>query len=391
MNAVNIEDLFEECVQQLSAGSGLEEILAKYPDQAEELRPMLLAALDLQQFSAVIKPSQAAQMRSRAQFLTAAAGMAATTSKRGFKFNPFHWRLAASSAILIAIFTAVLLLGTGFASADALPGDVFYPVKIMVEQMQINMVQDPPARLEMEDGYDDRRQEEVARLTKMQRRQQVKFSGFLQYDGAGLWKIGSVLVTFPAGGPNPADFEDAYVEIVGQSDNEMVEVLSIQMHRLEWEGILQKFDDQSWLISGLSILITEDTEISGSLPQIGAVVRVVATRPTGSQYAAISLNVKSLPPTAIKPLLKPSQTPEQEGGETKEPGENNEPTSEPKEASPTARPQSHPTEVKSTEEENKSKPQATMTPTKKDDDEKPRATRTPTRVPDPTGTSKDDD
>lgn len=391
MNAVNIEDMFEECVRQLSAGSGLEEVLAKFPDQAEELRPMLQAALDLQRFAADIKPSQAAQMRSRAQFLTAAAGMAATSSKRGSKFNPFHWRLAASSAILVAIIAAIFVLGTGFASADALPGDVFYPVKIMVEQMQINLVQDAPARLEMEEGYDDRRQEEVARLTKMQRRQEVKFSGFLRYGGAGQWKIGSVLVKFPAGGPNPADFEDAYVEIVGQSDNEMVEVQSIALHRLEWEGVLQKFDDQSWLISGLSIRITEETEISGSLPQIGAVVRVVATRPTGSQYAAISLNVKSLPSTAINPLPKPSQTLEQEGGESKESGENNSPTSEPKEATPTARPQSKPTEVKSTEEENKSKPQATMTPTKKDSDERPRATRTPTRVPDPTGNSKDKD
>ncbi len=317
MSAANIEKLFEECVQRLANGADLEDVLAKFPAQAEELRPMLQAVLDLQQFSTELNPRHTAQMRSRAQFLTAAAGMASSSKKRGFRFSLFHLRLAASSAILIAILAAVLLLGTGFVSADALPGDIFYPVKIMVEQMQINMVQDPPARLQMENVYDDRRQAEVSRLTKLQRVEQVTFSGFLQKSDAGTWQIGSVELVFPAGSPDPAQFEDAYVEIVGKSDSQVVEVQSIELHRMEWDGVLQNFDDQSWQISGLSILVTGDTQISGAEPKIGATVRVVAVRPSGDRFTALSLTVKSLPAATVNIYSQPSPTPFQENGELK--------------------------------------------------------------------------
>jgi hypothetical protein len=400
MNAVDIEDLFEECLQGLTAGADLEEVLARYPGQAAELRPMLQTAINLQQFTAEINPARGAQMRSRAQFLTAAAGMASSHQKKRFRFSQFHLRLAASSAILIGILAAVLLLGTGFASADALPGDVFYPVKIMVEQMQINMVQDPPARLEMEDVYDDRRQEEVVRLTKLERREKVTFSGFLQKDGTGKWIVGSVELVFPAIGPDPAGFEDAYVEIDGMSDSQVVEVQSIEMRRLQWEGVLQKVDGQSWTISGLRIMLTADTEISGSQPQIGTTVRVIAVRPSGNHYSALSLTVKVLPRTIVILQPKPSLTPSQENGQSGESGENKQPTSQPKAVSPTPRPESSPTRTKETEEENQPKSKSSPTPTKKRSDESG-ASRTPTRVrnqsktptsvPDPTSTSRHND
>ncbi len=376
MNAVNIEELFDECVQRLAAGADLEEVLADFPVQAEKLRPMLQAVWALQQFSAEIKPPYSAQLLSRAQFLTTAAGMEFSSQKRGFRFNLFHLRLAASSAILIAILAAVLLLGTGFASADALPGDIFYPVKIMVEQMQINMVQDPPARLQMENVYDDRRQEEVARLTKMQRIEQVTFSGFIQKTDAGTWQIGSVALIFPAGSPDPSAFEDAYVEIAGKSDSHVVEVQSIQLHRMEWDGVLQNFDDHSWQISGLSIRLTDDTQISGGDPKIGASVRVVAVRPSGDQFTALSLTVNSLPATTVKLSPQPSQTPSQENVESGETGENTQPNSEPVIASPTPRSESHPTQ-QSTRQESRRK--VTPTPTQKSE-EGTRATRTPTSV-----------
>jgi hypothetical protein len=384
MNAVNNDVLFEECLKRLNAGAELEEVLADYPHQADELRPMLLAALKLQQISGELKPSQSAQMRSRAQFLTAAARMASTSQKQGFRFSLFHLRLAASSAIVIGILAAVLILGTGFASADALPGDVFYPVKIIVEQMQINLVQDPPARLQMEDTYDDRRQQEVARLTQLQRREQVTFSGYLQNAGAGKWQIGSVSLVFPASGLDPANYENAYVEITGMSDSEVVEVQSIELHRLQWEGVLQQFDDQTWVISGMKLQVTEDTEISGS-PQTGATVEVIAVRPSGDQYQALSLTVKSLPATAEQVLPQASKTPAPENGESGEPGENKQPTSEPRIASPSPRPEFHPSQTGEPGEENNKQPNPSPTATKKDDEER-RSTRTPSSGSNPTRT-----
>jgi hypothetical protein len=332
MSAVQFEDLIEVCLLRLDAGEKLEDVLNTYPDQSAELYPLLATGVDICQAACNIPVPAAAQTRSRAQFLTAAAGM--YPAPRRFQLNRLHLRLATSTFIGIGILVAVLL-GTGFASASALPGDMLYPVKILAEQVQMNIVQDPPARFELQENYDNRRQLEAERLSQMNRRQYVAFGGFLEkIDGA--WYIGSVSLTFPDLLVQPTGLIGTYVEVSGYSVNNRVEVSNIEVRQMQWNGTLQKFDDQSWLISGLMLAVNPNTEMSGGQPRIGANVAVTAIRRADNQFLALKLAVagdpgvsyatavlSSLPPTPV-PL---SSTAEPEGDGSGDPG--SQPVSQP--------------------------------------------------------------
>lgn len=63
-------DAFDDCLTRLKAGETVADCLRAYPDLAADLRPMLDVAQTAMTVSRVPRP---AQMRSRAQFLTAAA------------------------------------------------------------------------------------------------------------------------------------------------------------------------------------------------------------------------------------------------------------------------------------------------------------------------------
>ncbi len=63
-------DAFDDCLTRLKAGETVGDCLRAYPDLAADLRPMLDVAQTAMTVSRVPRP---AQMRSRAQFLTAAA------------------------------------------------------------------------------------------------------------------------------------------------------------------------------------------------------------------------------------------------------------------------------------------------------------------------------
>jgi hypothetical protein len=305
MSVVQFEDVVDACILRLMAGEGQEDILTGYPDQVSELSSILSMIVDTRRLASEISIPQAAQRRSRAQFLSAVAAMQPAPRKP--RFSLAHLRLA-TSAIIGFVILAAVLLGTGLASAAALPGDVFYPVKLLVEQAQINLVQDQPSRIELQEIYDSRRQQEAEQLSLMDRRQQVIFGGFLEQPSADSWQVGSVTLAFPSDFPRPTDLIGTYVQVTGYSDNKIVEVEDIQARQMTWTGILQKFDDGSWLIGGIALAINEQTHLSGGRPQIGMSVKVTAIRQSEDEYLALDLDVANEPTLAkrfenVAPLI----------------------------------------------------------------------------------------
>ncbi len=306
MSVVQFEDVVEGCLRRLEEGEDVETILASYPDQALELTPMLEVMAETRRLASEISVPAAAQNRSRAQFLTAAAGMQAAPRKP--RFTLYHLRLATSAMIAIGILAAILL-GTGLASAAALPGDVFYPVKLLVEQMQINIAQDPPARLELQETYDNRRMQEAEQLSQMNRRQPVTFGGFLTQTTPGHWQVGSVTLAFPADFALPTNLVGTYVQVSGISTNQMVEVEVIEARQLQWSGTLEKFDDDTWLVGGVSLAVNGETHMTGGKPQVGTQVQVTAVRESENLFLALDLIVNGEPTIERGPLLISSQTP----------------------------------------------------------------------------------
>ena len=73
----NLYDIVEICLQDVENGLELEKILARYPEHAEELRPILQASINAKKM-AVPAPSADVMRRNRAKLLQHAAQMRET-------------------------------------------------------------------------------------------------------------------------------------------------------------------------------------------------------------------------------------------------------------------------------------------------------------------------
>ncbi len=372
------EDALEMSLQKLQAGASLEDALAACGEQAQELKPLVWVAASAADLATDASVSAAAQKHSRVQFLAAIPPAPAAPRQNWFSW--FHFRLAASSLMLAGV-VALALIGSGLASAAALPGDVFYPVKRIVESIQINLAPDPTTRLEIEEDLDGRRLKEAARLSEISRREFVTFSGVLRHTEEDRWMVGDLMLVLSAEAPT-AQMVDRYVQVNGYSDTRQVDVLEIQLRNFTWSGILQKFSETEWLVGGIAVVLDDHTRLNGADPQVGASVHVTAIRMADNRYIALSLDVVRVP-TATRAVKAPATaTPVPAGISTAKPTQ-----MKSEEAKKTERPEASRTATARSEK--KSATPVTRTPTVGEHRDSsatqapPRSTRVPSQTPTP--------
>ena len=123
----NLYEALEVCLQDIEQGADLETVLFRYPELADDLRPMLEASVSARSM-AVPAPSAEVVRRNRARVL----GRAAQMRERKARSSQQFWlaslrRLAVTFAVLVVLFvTGTSLVG---ASSETVPGDSLYPVK----------------------------------------------------------------------------------------------------------------------------------------------------------------------------------------------------------------------------------------------------------------------
>jgi hypothetical protein len=189
------EQILDECLIYLQATDSVEAALSAYPEQAEALRPLLLAATAVQNSPRPIaRPTAVAAGRQRIQAAFAAhkeAGHFASRSRAtGFlSILPARWRgrsvfkeLLPMNTSLRPIFTfmAVFLIGGVFlvsASGNSLPGEPLYPVKQLWQTARLALTADPQA---MEESLRQERLEELRALIESGREQVLSFDGRLE-------------------------------------------------------------------------------------------------------------------------------------------------------------------------------------------------------------------
>jgi hypothetical protein len=167
-------DALEACLQAIEQGADLEAVLARYPDLAEELRPILEASIQARRMAAS-DPSPEVMQRGRARLLQHAAEMREARTPASRRMIPRFQRFALAF-ILSALF---LLSGTGLvrASSTALPGENLYPVKRTWEGMRLFLVFDEEMRENLELEYENERLEEVNELLTEGRDEIIRFAG----------------------------------------------------------------------------------------------------------------------------------------------------------------------------------------------------------------------
>jgi len=154
------DELLEECLEQLAAGDASTEVLAHYGAQAEELAPLLAVVTRLQGIR-THRLSEEQRQHARA-VLRAALDRPATPAPWWSPLvtwlnRPFlmpRARMAATMATLVAIICIAVTV-TGVAASQ--PGDVGYPLRVVVERAPVLLQATAAGRAMAELNVADRR------------------------------------------------------------------------------------------------------------------------------------------------------------------------------------------------------------------------------------------
>lgn len=169
-----------ECLSLLDEGEPIERILARFPDDAAHLAPMLETAAALPAMR--VEPTEVARITSRRVFLGQAAVLREASARRSF---PFMRRLAIGLASLALAF--VFAGGALVASASALPNEALYPVKRAVEDTQLLLA--GADRETLATRFEQRRRDEVTALLADGHSAAVEFEGIIEAIQPDQWVI----------------------------------------------------------------------------------------------------------------------------------------------------------------------------------------------------------
>jgi hypothetical protein len=166
MNKRNFDDILNECIERVLRGETVEACLASYPEQAAELEPLLRTTLDT--FNAAnIRPRPEFRQRAGLEFQAAIRDL--KPEKRGFFVRQLHW-VTVVSAVLV-----ILLAGSGTvaASANSLPDEPLYAVKMATEDVQLALTTSELGKARLYAEFADRRVDEIIKMAEKGKAAQV--------------------------------------------------------------------------------------------------------------------------------------------------------------------------------------------------------------------------
>lgn len=193
MNNRLIETL-EICLREIERGADVDTLLFRYPDLADELRPILEASVKAKGMASPV-PSEEIVRRNRAKLLQHAAEMrerkAVPPPSRRIWSVPLR-RALVTLAVLVMLFVS----GTGLvrASSSSLPGDNLYPVKRTWERLSLWLTVDAAVREELEFEHENERLEELNELLALGRSAEVDFAGYVTLRSSDEWRVSGIAV-----------------------------------------------------------------------------------------------------------------------------------------------------------------------------------------------------
>ena len=231
----DFEAILDDCLSHLREGASIEACLARYPEYAVELEPLLRIALRAQELKPVEPPSMTALAAGRRRFLQEAARLRQREAlpRAGWLFTLLRpmprwvWARRSFAITALTVFLLLALLGGGVvvASANSLPGDPLYPIKRATEQVQLSFTFDPAAKARLREEFEERRREETRAIVKAGRRAEVGFKGTIQSFDETSWIVGGIAVSLDANTiieGVPQTRLTAVVKAISQADGRLI-------------------------------------------------------------------------------------------------------------------------------------------------------------------------
>jgi hypothetical protein len=203
----NLYDALEICLQDIEKGADLESVLFRYPELADELRPILETSLKAKGM-AVSDPSSDVVRRNRAKLLQHAAQMREAKIQSSRRL----WSVPLRRALVTLVVVAMLFMsGTGLvrAASTTLPGDNLYPVKRTWEDVLVMLTFNIQAREALEIEHENERLEELYEIFAEGRSVRVDFAGLVTRQNGDLWLVSKVPVVITA----QTDLRDPLIQI----------------------------------------------------------------------------------------------------------------------------------------------------------------------------------
>ena len=163
MSDKNEIDALNTCLELLDQGLAIEVCLARYPEAAAQLEPMLRLAMEARRLGETIEIPADAQRNGIGRITEAWV-------KSQVKNRSQWWRVARPLAKSWALaMIAVVILGfggwtTSTVAADSVPGEVLYPVKKAQESVLLVVTFTDRRKAELHAKFAHQRTQEIAKL-----------------------------------------------------------------------------------------------------------------------------------------------------------------------------------------------------------------------------------
>ncbi|MGB8982647.1 MAG: DUF5667 domain-containing protein, partial [Anaerolineales bacterium] len=188
-------EVLEICLEEIEKGADIDTVLFRYPELAAELRPILEASAGAKRM-AVATPAAEVVRRNRIRLLQQAAEMRA--SKRSAR--RFWFASARRVAVTLTVVAALFISGTGLvqAASTTVPGDNLYPVKRTWEDLLLLFTFNLQQREALEVEHENERLHELQEVFAEGRSTEVEFTGLVTSQNGNEWLVSGIPVVISA-------------------------------------------------------------------------------------------------------------------------------------------------------------------------------------------------
>ncbi len=263
MNRKEFTRILDVCLARLETGTAIEDILNEYSLYAAKLEPLLRAAQSARSLS---EPDYGSSMREGRNRLLAEAdrmNKSGLFTKNGTKPSlsrySGQWFKNIGELLVgkensemkllprLALYLVMTVLIAGFvtvnASASSLPGDTLYNLKLSWENIRLALAFDDDYHQELEDEFEDKRLDELEALLDEGREEDVEFLGLIESMEEESWMISGIQVTVDAQTEIKGAFEIGdlvKVEALTQADGSL---LALEIYPEGFLDVMMRLDD----------------------------------------------------------------------------------------------------------------------------------------------------
>ncbi len=162
-----MERILDLCLEKVKEGVPLDEVLMEYPEHREELKELLTIAKEIENVpvphvrneavaSCLIKVHEAIQLQKKGAWR---ARLPRLWWPRPVCPPSPMW----AKALAIVLMGIFISWGTVNLSADSLPGNILYPVKLTSEKLKFFLTIDPGKKAELRLNHSEERMEELVK------------------------------------------------------------------------------------------------------------------------------------------------------------------------------------------------------------------------------------